>query len=411
MWRLLAVVALVALVWGANELLPATNNEEQLRAVTGIAAGAAPTFAKAMAVTKAAAPVSDAQPLQPVPSARASLSLVMSLQEELTRVGCYKGALDGSWSPATQRAAARFAGRIETRIDADVPPAALLPMVVKYGDRACGTPCPPGSQPNRQGACTTKQTVALAAPAEANPSTPLLREPAQVASYVIVSPGRGREGPAGYQNSANAQAALAEANPGSLAGKVAAAEAGATRTQFSALANLGSEASPPAPVVGDAVRQAGPDAQPLAVAAAAPLLTVSAGPPAETARPQNSTRPTGLVTFQISPGAAEQHLTAVLPILVVANQEKPAPPSPQASDAAQASAGLPAEPLRAKHKRFRKPAIARAAVPQLAAAQDVTAPSLHKRRASARTVTTSFGFAGGGGGSSSPPLAIVLSRH
>lgn len=411
MWRLLAVVALVALVWCVNTVLPAGNGEEQLRAVTGIAAGAAPPVSKAASVSKVVTMGADAQALEPEPPIEASPNLVLSLQEELTRVGCYKGALDGNWNSATQRAAARFAGRAKTKIAADAPSAALLPLVVRFSDRACGAACPPGTQPDRQGSCMTKQVVALAATAQRDPYTPLTRDKVQAASSTIVEPGRAAGIPASKQKSPSTQSSASTASPAALAGKPAVPEAIANRSRLASNAKSGSGLyAPPAPGGIDPAQETSLKAPSLAGPAVPPGLAGAV--PAEAVRPQDAAQPARLAAIRDNLAPRAQNPAAALPAPVVATQTNLAALNSQVAEAPAASTGTSAGAPPARHKRFRKPAIVRAALPQLAAAQDAPAPPPRKRRASLRTLTSSYGFSAGAGASgSSAPLIIVLSRH
>jgi len=214
MWRLVAVGLLVFGLWGASQLLPSGDEEGQLSSITGIRAGGAPeatsegpmagkpgskgaasprTMAqqrpqavdqpaserKAIATARAAdqpvtgslTPLATQDQASIVP-ADVSSDLVGKLQEQLRRVGCYKGPVDGKWSSATRRAVARFNDRIRLQAVVDTPQPGWLPALRSFAERACGTPCPGGMEPDAQGLCMVKATVVAALP-EARTAAPL----------------------------------------------------------------------------------------------------------------------------------------------------------------------------------------------------------------------------------------------
>jgi hypothetical protein len=86
--------------------------------------------------------------------------LARRLQVELRRVGCLKAGADGVWGRASQRAMQRFADRIDAALPTDRPDAVLLMLVEKYEDRACGTPCAVGQQPDARGRCQARTEIA-----------------------------------------------------------------------------------------------------------------------------------------------------------------------------------------------------------------------------------------------------------
>ena len=222
MWRILAISLVGLAIWVTNLLLPAANEEEQLRSLTRIATqggdlvpaphqlamtdaadatssdiGAilasvpsppAPTEVRGAGwltaieapdskpllaatnrivashlVASALAPVSNGLDSPTPDDSEGQIKLIVKLQEQLRRVGCYKGTADGSWNDTTRRAMARFNDRIKAQFALDTVNPVLLTLVETYGNRACGAPCLPGRIPNANGICVSSQTVAAAA--------------------------------------------------------------------------------------------------------------------------------------------------------------------------------------------------------------------------------------------------------
>ena len=72
-------------------------------------------------------PVKQYQPIGTAP--RDPANLVRAIQNELTRVGCYAGPVDGSWSKPTRAAMSAFTDRANARLPVDRPDDALLSLV------------------------------------------------------------------------------------------------------------------------------------------------------------------------------------------------------------------------------------------------------------------------------------------
>lgn len=86
-------------------------------------------------------------------------SLTRSLQQELTRVGCYVGRIDGVWSVSTRAAMQRFTEALNARLTLDRPDPAMLALVQGRRGPACTTGCEPGSVAHRNGACMTTASI------------------------------------------------------------------------------------------------------------------------------------------------------------------------------------------------------------------------------------------------------------
>jgi hypothetical protein len=95
-------------------------------------------------------------------------ALVIKLQRELKRVGCYAGSGSGDWDDPTRRAMATFDARIGARLSLKAPEPKFLTLVAGYRNRACGPPCPLGHLPDEDGKCTVTAQFA-----NADPTTPV----------------------------------------------------------------------------------------------------------------------------------------------------------------------------------------------------------------------------------------------
>ena len=76
--------------------------------------------------------------------------LACELQRELKRVGCYKGPLNGTWTPSTRRAMAKLIERVIARLSTAEPDAALYALTRAQSLDVCGS-CPTGQSFDVQG--------------------------------------------------------------------------------------------------------------------------------------------------------------------------------------------------------------------------------------------------------------------
>lgn len=70
---------------------------------------------------------------------QANRILVQSIQQELARVGCYAGAIDGQWSDGTRSAMGAFTERLKVRLPLTSPDYILLTMLQGHSRNACGS--------------------------------------------------------------------------------------------------------------------------------------------------------------------------------------------------------------------------------------------------------------------------------
>ena len=95
------------------------------------------------------------------PSAR--YKLVLEIQQELRRVGCYWGRMDGSWEYAIKNAMKEFTDRVNATLPLDQPDYIQLALIQSQRDGVCGA-CPAGQSLAASGRCVgvpvTARTVA-----------------------------------------------------------------------------------------------------------------------------------------------------------------------------------------------------------------------------------------------------------
>ncbi len=191
MIKLLGAIAIIGTAWaGSHYLTPSTDELDappaaSARSTSSAAPGSSSValldFAVAvlpqvqstqinsaepahLAVAAVPSPVeakAQTEPSSPEPTdAEAEADLARQLQVELRRVGCLKTSADGVWGRASQRAMRRFADKIDASLPTDRPDTVLLMLVEKYQDRACGTPCAIGEQPDARGRCQARTEIA-----------------------------------------------------------------------------------------------------------------------------------------------------------------------------------------------------------------------------------------------------------
>ena len=444
MWRLLALALVVAAVWGANELLPGGNGEEQLRTITGIAAGGdvaerakgAPALPKSskraavpasnVALAPASAPDELAQ-LMPatgqtsVATVADSVDLIAKLQQQLRRLGCYRGPPDGAWNAATRRALARFNDRLKIRTPLDEPQLSLLPVLRSYVDRACGTPCPPGTRPDAQGSCMVKEIVAAAAPAAIPlaPQAPNATAELKLAPVDGVNPGRAVIAVGNTWKLPAVASNGIGAFPAADVNKAAGMAATTTRSRLDGVATQQSFGQP---LQGNVT---------LPAQRAEPLVTTAHLATAQTPSGQDSTdsfgnmrqaanatsgrsAPVAVAFVDATPAVTvgTRQAFAALPVVVAASELKPvAGTATQLTAAPAAARAVAVATVPPRHRRIRKTPGYGDGQFALAASQavqtiQVAAPRRH--RTYGASYTSSYGFSTG---PADAVLSIVLSKR
>jgi hypothetical protein len=164
-----------------------TEGEPEPTVVLATAGSSSRPFPVTTVVTlpvKAAAapePVAPAAATAPAPTDGAPL--VGELQRELTRVGCYTGAVNGMWTLPTRKAMAAFTERVNAKLPVDRADPILLALVQHHAGLACGS-CPTSEEVYGDGRCLPKAIMARATikdaapmPAELPSSPPAVEKP------------------------------------------------------------------------------------------------------------------------------------------------------------------------------------------------------------------------------------------
>lgn len=121
---------------------------------------------------------SDASPnyaAHPSPSALAARAL--DVQQELKRVGCYYGYLDGDWGPGSKRAMQAFLDKVNATLPIDQPDDVLLALLRSHADDSCTKNCAPGQVQNDSGQCTSNAVYASTATGKRDVAPELIMPP------------------------------------------------------------------------------------------------------------------------------------------------------------------------------------------------------------------------------------------
>jgi hypothetical protein len=119
------------------------------------------------------------QSLEPTnPEAR--YRLIVSIQEQLKRVGCYYGRTDGSWGAGSKYAMQSFMERANSALPIDKPDYVLLTLLQAQSGKVCGE-CPADQVLSPGGRCAPQATVAygqpgVEAPAATAPKTATIQK-------------------------------------------------------------------------------------------------------------------------------------------------------------------------------------------------------------------------------------------
>jgi hypothetical protein len=89
--------------------------------------------------------------------------LVVDIQQQLKRVGCYWGRADGSWGPGTKDAMQSFMTRVNAALPYDSPDYVLLTLLKSQSGEVCGA-CPADQVLLPGGRCVPQTTVAYGQP-------------------------------------------------------------------------------------------------------------------------------------------------------------------------------------------------------------------------------------------------------
>ena len=141
--------------------------------------------------------------------------LARALQGELRRVGCYDGAIDGSWGPASKRGMAAFTDRVNATLPGTGPDYILLKLVQGQRGQVCGKGCGAGELQADNGRC-----VAAASAARKAGSSPVAKtrttDPAQPSRAAPVPLPAGTPAPDGGKSPNTADEQQVADEPGNL---------------------------------------------------------------------------------------------------------------------------------------------------------------------------------------------------
>jgi len=87
-------------------------------------------------------------------SASTRYALIVDVQQELKRIGCYQGHIDGDWGPGSRRAMQAFIRKINASLPVEEPDPVLLTLLKSHTSATCAAGCAPGEIENASGQCT-----------------------------------------------------------------------------------------------------------------------------------------------------------------------------------------------------------------------------------------------------------------
>jgi hypothetical protein len=97
----------------------------------------------------------------PLPIPVTGERLVLELQRELKRVGCYSREINGEWTPTTRKAMKDFMDRVNAVLPLDAPDAVLLALLKGHARIACGTSCPAGQSLAKDDRCLPSALLSI----------------------------------------------------------------------------------------------------------------------------------------------------------------------------------------------------------------------------------------------------------
>lgn len=182
---LIASGAAVAAV-GLRETATKSADAEPQLFFASLPAPSPPVPISAVVTVLAKAPIEEPVASMTTASApTAGPALVSAVQHELTRVGCYDGAINGTWTASTRKAMGAFIERANAKLPIDKADPVLLALVQHHAGLACGS-CPAGEETSVEGRCLPKAIVARATIREAAPtSTKAPSPPASVEKPLV----------------------------------------------------------------------------------------------------------------------------------------------------------------------------------------------------------------------------------
>jgi peptidoglycan hydrolase-like protein with peptidoglycan-binding domain len=102
------------------------------------------------------------------PAAR--YKLITDIQQQLKRLGCYYGRIDGDWGVGSKDAMRSFTERVNAELPIDEPDYLLLTLLQSHNGKVCGE-CPPGLEFGANGQCVPQATIAQSRPGDGTPQS------------------------------------------------------------------------------------------------------------------------------------------------------------------------------------------------------------------------------------------------
>ncbi|SDP44701.1 hypothetical protein SAMN04488061_3023 [Filomicrobium insigne] len=129
-------------------------------------------------------------------SPHARFTRIVEVQEELKRVGCYYGYLDGDWGPASKRAMQAFVRKVNASLPIEEPNEILLALLKAHPANTCAEGCDPGLVENANGQCVPNTVFAQ----DTSHSSPNLFAPPRLAQRSTTTGWQADVETSGYNN-------------------------------------------------------------------------------------------------------------------------------------------------------------------------------------------------------------------
>jgi hypothetical protein len=142
--------------------------------------------AVAIPVSSTQAPSRSLEPSNP----ESRYKLVLDIQKEMKRLGCYYGRVDGSWGAGSKYALQEFMDRVNATLPVAKPDYLLLSLLQAQSGRVCGA-CPADQVTSAGGRCVPQSIVASAQRRDDAPSVQGQKEtlPWQRSTTAAAQPG------------------------------------------------------------------------------------------------------------------------------------------------------------------------------------------------------------------------------
>lgn len=160
-------------------------------------------------------------------TASSGAALVRELQQELVRVGCYDGPLNGAWNAQTRTAMAAFVARANARLPTDKADVVLLALVKQHEGVACRS-CPAGQETSHDGRCLPGAIAVRTASLQPVMTAPVAEEKPRTADVDVPRPSRRTARRAPLEGRMGVGGPVAAAKPSNRASTIAAAEPAAS---------------------------------------------------------------------------------------------------------------------------------------------------------------------------------------